>query len=98
VELVLYIVVSLTTSDPMSSGTILYLNMFRYMGDILVLVSIIRIHMRDDISLFDILFKPCVLRSNAKQFYSLRTIWILYVHPCTSIIIFFIIPITHSFG
>jgi hypothetical protein len=54
--------------------------------------------MRDDISLFDILFKACVLGQNAKQYHSLKTMWMLYVHPRTSLIICFVIPITHSFG
>jgi hypothetical protein len=53
--------------------------------------------MRDDISLFDILFEPCVLGWNAKQYHALRTMWMLYVHPCSSLIICFVIPITHSF-
>ena len=54
--------------------------------------------MRDDISLFDILFEPYVLGWNAKQYHSLKTIWMLYAYPCVSLIIFFVIPITHSFG
>ena len=34
-EFVLCIVVALTTLDPMSLGTMLYLNLFRYIGDAL---------------------------------------------------------------
>jgi hypothetical protein len=54
--------------------------------------------MRDDISLFGILFEPYVLGWNAKQYHSLKPMWMLYAYPCCSLKICFVIPITHSFG
>jgi hypothetical protein len=54
--------------------------------------------MRDDITLFDILFEPYVLGWNAKQYHSLKTMWMLYAYPYISFIICFVIPIIHSFG
>ena len=52
--------------------------------------------MRDDILLFDILFEPYVLGWNAKQFHSLKTMWMLYANPCIRLIICCVISLTHS--
>jgi hypothetical protein len=45
-------------------------------------------------SLFNVLFEPCVFGWNTKQYHPLRTMWMLYVHHCTSLIIYFLILIT----
>jgi hypothetical protein len=55
------------------------------------------IHMRDGISLFDILYDLCLLGRNATQYHSLKTMWMLYAHPCISLIICFIIFLIYSF-
>jgi hypothetical protein len=55
------------------------------------------IHMRDDFCLFYILYDLCVLGRHAMQYHSLKTMWMLYAHPCISLIICFVIPLTHSF-
>ena len=56
------------------------------------------IHIRDDTSPFDILFICCVLIGHAKQYNSLKTMMMLFAHPCNSLIICFGMPFTYPLG
>ena len=68
----------------------------KYLCDIAHLEKLIQI--RDDTSPFDILFIHCVLIGHAKQYNSLKTMMILFAHPCNSLIICFIMPFTYPLG
>ena len=65
----------------------------KYLCDIAHLEKLI--HIRDDTSPFDILFICCVLIGHAKQYNSLKTMMMLFAHPCNSLIICFIMPFTY---
>ena len=54
--------------------------------------------MRDVTSLFDIFFDSCVLYGHAKQYHSLKTMLMLNAHPCDSLIICLVMPLTHPCG
>ena len=56
------------------------------------------IHIIDDTSPFDILFICCVLIGHSKQYNSLKTMMMLFAHPCNSLIICFIMPFTYPLG
>ena len=68
----------------------------KYLCDIAHLEKLI--HIRDDTSPFDILFICCVLIGHAKQYNSLKTMMMLFAHPCNSLIICFIMPFTYPLG
>jgi hypothetical protein len=68
----------------------------KYLCDIAHLEKLI--HIRDDTSPFDILFIYCVLIGHAKQYNSLKTMMMLFAHPCNSLIICFIMPFTYPLG
>ena len=55
-------------------------------------------HERCYLSIFDILFVSCVLYGHAKQYHSLKTMLMLNAHPCISLIICFVMPLTHPCG
>jgi hypothetical protein len=68
----------------------------KYLCDIAYLEKLI--HIRDDTSPFDILLIYCVLIGHAKQYNSLKTMMMLFAHPCNSLIICFIMPFTYLLG
>ena len=67
----------------------------KYLRDIVYLEKLI--YMRDDTSSIDIFFICCVLFGYAKQYHSLKTMLMFNAHPCISLIICFVMPLTYLF-
>ena len=68
----------------------------KYLRDIVYLKKLI--HMRDDTSTIDIFFICWVLIGDAKKYHSLKTMVMLFAHPCISLIICLVMPLTYPFG